>query len=176
MSQGSMTSDLSERSEASGLPSDIGAYRSALFQYFRGKTRDQNEIEDLVQEVFLRIAARRGSQIVENFGAYVMQTAVSVSADGFRRKSVRQSQHHIEYEAEFHGGCDFDAARILEGREALRAAVAALQSLPERTRDIFILRRVDGFAYRDISARFGISVSAVEKHVIRAVQHLISMT
>jgi RNA polymerase sigma-70 factor (ECF subfamily) len=56
--------------------------------------------------------------------------------------------------------------------ESLQTAIAALQKLPERTRDIFVLRRIEGHAYRDIASKYGISVSAVEKHMVRAVQHL----
>jgi RNA polymerase sigma-70 factor (ECF subfamily) len=61
---------------------------------------------------------------------------------------------------------------ILEARQSLQTAVAALQALPERTRTIFVLRRLEGHAYRDIADQLGISVSAVEKHMVRAVQHL----
>jgi RNA polymerase sigma-70 factor (ECF subfamily) len=149
-------------------------YRPALIQYFRRKTRDQSEIEDLVQDVFLRIAARRSGDAVENVAAYVFQTAASVLADRHRRRTVRHAEDHVEFDTERHGSVDFDAMRILEARQSLRDAVAALQSLPERTRTIFVLRRLEGHAYRDIADQFGISVSAVEKHMVRAVQHLAS--
>lgn len=151
---------------------DVAMYRPALIQYFRRKTRDQNEAEDLVQDVFLRITARRGGDAVENFAGYVFQTAASVLADRHRRRTVRQADAHVEFDTERHGGPDFDAARILEGRQTLQRVVAALDTLPERTRAIFVLRRLEGQAYRDIAGRFAISVSAVEKHMVRAVQHL----
>jgi len=44
--------------------------------------------------------------------------------------------------------------------------------LPERTRDIFILFRVEKMRQAEIAKRLGVSVSAVEKHVIRAAAHL----
>jgi RNA polymerase sigma-70 factor (ECF subfamily) len=44
--------------------------------------------------------------------------------------------------------------------------------LPARTRDIFVLFRLDQLKQSEIAARMGISVSAVEKHVVRAVAHL----
>lgn len=168
------TDEPAPRPAASGL--DTAAYRQALVLYFRRKTRDQNEIEDLVQDVFLRIAARRGTDAVENVGGYVFQTAASVLADRHRRRTVRHADAHVEFDTDRHSNTDFDAARILESRQSLRNAVAALQTLPERTRDIFVLRRLEGHAYRDIASRFGISVSAVEKHMVRAVQHLVSAT
>ncbi|TRW17214.1 RNA polymerase sigma factor [Glacieibacterium frigidum] len=155
---------------------EAAVYRPALIQYFRRKTRDQTEIEDLVQDVFLRIAARRSGEAVENLAGYVFQTAASVLADRHRRRTVRHADAHVEFDTERHGSTDFDAVRILEARQSLQKAVAALQSLPERTRTIFVLRRLEGHAYRDIASQFGISVSAVEKHMVRAVQHLVSLS
>ena len=159
--------------ERAAVP-EAAAYRPALIQYFRRKTRDPTEIEDLVQDVFLRIAARRSGDAVENMAAYVFQTAASVLADRHRRRTVRHADDHVEFDTEHHGSIDFDALRILEARQSLQNAVTALQSLPERTRTIFVLRRLEGHAYREIADRFGISVSAVEKHMVRAVQHLAS--
>ena len=155
---------------------DPATYRPALMQYFRRKARDQNEVDDLVQDVFLRIAARRSDEPVENLGGYVFQTAASVLADRHRRRTVRHADSHVEFDTDRHSASDFDAARILEGRQSLRLAVTALQSLPERTRNIFILRRIEGYAYRDIASQFGISVSAVEKHMVRAIQQLVAAT
>jgi RNA polymerase sigma factor (sigma-70 family) len=163
-----MVGSLDPRGTPAPLP-DVAVYRPALIQYFRRKSHDLNEIEDLVQDVFLRIAARRSSEVIENFGGYVFQTAASVLADRHRRRTVRQFDMHVEFDNDRHSAADFDAARIVEGRQSLQLAVAALETLPERTRTIFILRRLEGHAYRDIAERIGISVSAVEKHMVRAV-------
>ena len=163
------------RGASTAVP-EIAAYRPALVQYFRRKTRAQSEIEDLVQDVFLRIAARRSGEVVDNVAAYVFQTAASVLADRHRRRTVRHADDHVEFDSDRHGSLDFDASRILEARQSLRTAVAALQMLPERTRTIFVMRRLEGHAYRDIANHLGISVSAVEKHMVRAVQHLASLS
>jgi RNA polymerase sigma-70 factor (ECF subfamily) len=73
-----------------------------------------------------------------------------------------------------HASEEIDPERVLCGKEELRAATTALLSLPERTRTVFILRRLEGYRYRDIAAHLGISVSAVEKHMVRAIHHLSS--
>lgn len=173
---GAMTSTPDAAPRATASMPDTAVYRPALIQYFRRKSRDPNEIEDFVQEVFLRIAARRSAEVVENVAGYVFQTAASVLADRHRRRTVRHADDHVEFDSDRHSKADFDPAHILESRQSLQVAVAALQRLPERTRDIFILRRLEGHAFRDIADRFGISVSAVEKHMVRAVQHLVSST
>ena len=51
-------------------------------------------------------------------------------------------------------------------------ATAALLELPDRTRIIFVLRRLEGMKYSEIAHKLGISVSAVEKHMLRAMSYL----
>ncbi|MGZ2834454.1 sigma factor-like helix-turn-helix DNA-binding protein, partial [Pseudomonas aeruginosa] len=63
-------------------------------------------------------------------------------------------------------------ARILEGREALQHAAKALGELPERTRNIFLLNRLDGLTYTQLAARYAVSVKAIERDMSRALNHL----
>jgi RNA polymerase sigma-70 factor (ECF subfamily) len=85
---------------------------------------------------------------------------------------ARHADAHVSLDPDFHGREEIDAERVLSGMEELDAAAAALLSLPERTRTIFLLRRLEGYSYRDIAGHLGISVSAVEKHLVKAIRHL----
>lgn len=146
--------------------------RAALTRYFRRRIRDQTEVEDLVQDVFARIVRRDNAKPIEHLGSYVYQTAASVLADRSRRRAVRLEDAQVPFDPDVHGDVDIDPERIVSGREDLRTATAALLSLPERTRTIFVLRRLEGARARDVAAQLGISVSSVEKHMMRAVRHL----
>jgi RNA polymerase sigma-70 factor (ECF subfamily) len=157
---------------SSALARDAEPLRHSLARYFHRRITDAAEVEDLVQEVFTRIVARESDKPVEHLGGYVFQTAASVLADRHRRRAVRRAHAHTPFDPERHADQDFDADRILAGKEDLRAVTAALLSLPTRTRSIFILHRLEGRRYRDVATQLGISVSAVEKHMVRAVQHL----
>jgi RNA polymerase sigma-70 factor (ECF subfamily) len=152
--------------QSRALARDAEPLRRSLARYFSRRIRDPADVEDLVQEVFTRIVARDSTQPVEHLGGYVFQTAASVLADRSRRRSVRQAEAHVAFDPDRH------AHRILTGKQDLLAATAALLSLPARTRTIFILHRLEGCRYREVAARLGISVSAVEKHMVRAVQHI----
>jgi RNA polymerase sigma-70 factor (ECF subfamily) len=149
--------------------------RDALKAYFRRRVRDANEVEDLVQDVFMRVAGRAGGDRIDNLGGYIFRTAASVLADRARRRTARSTALHIAFDPDIHSGADFDPQQLLSDREDLRAAITALLSLPERTRVIFVLHRLEGYGYREIGAQLGISVSAVEKHMARAVRHLMKV-
>src|SRR5262249_8550102 len=104
----------------------------------------------------------------------VLKTASSVLADRARRFASHGGGRHVAFDSELHAEEEIDPVRVLGAKEELHAATAALLSLPERTRTVFVLRRLEGRRYRDIAAQLGISVSAVEKHMVRAIQHLSS--
>ena len=146
--------------------------RQWLLRYFRKRVGDAADVEDMVQEVFARVAARESPAPIDHLGGYLLQTAASVVADQARRRSARQAEAHVPFDPELHAEQDIDPERLLNGREDLRRATAALLSLPERTRTIFILHRLEGYKHKDIASQLGISVSAVEKQIVRAVQHL----
>ncbi|HLA73732.1 MAG TPA: RNA polymerase sigma factor [Steroidobacteraceae bacterium] len=154
------------------LADEVGPVRSWLTRYFRRRVQNIAEIEDMVQDVFARMVARDSTEPVEHLGGYVLKTASSVFADWVRRRSSHAANLHVSFEPELHGEEEVDPVRILGGKEELQAATLVLLRLPERTRTVFILRRLEGQRFQDIAAHLGISVSAVEKHMVRAIHQL----
>ena len=164
----------SEQGQAShaALAREAAPIRRWLTGYFRRRLRNDDEVEDLVQDVFARIVARDSEAPVEHLGGYVARTAASVLADRARRRSSRHAESHVEFDADWHADEEIDPERVLSGKEDLHAATAVLLSLPARTRAVFVLRRLEGYRHGEIAHHLGISVSAVEKHMVRAIRHL----
>jgi RNA polymerase sigma-70 factor (ECF subfamily) len=153
-------------------------FRSPLTRFFRLRTRDVSEAEDLTQEVFVRLLRREGATTPDNTDAFVFTIAANLLRDRSRRVAVRGSQVSPEAEAEqgraVHPALveEIDPQRVLTSKEALRRALVALNELPTRTQDAFVLRRIEGMTTRDTAKALGLSVSAVEKHLARAIAHL----
>jgi RNA polymerase sigma-70 factor (ECF subfamily) len=164
--------DAIEPTESRALKDLSERFRPALIGYFRRRIKDPAEAEDLAQEVFLRMLRRGNVSALEDVRAYLFETASSVLVDRMRRAAVRRRSEHETFDPQIHADEDFPSERVFIGQEALSRASVALLELPERTRTIFILRRLEGMRYADISRRLGVSVSAVEKHMMRAVAHL----
>lgn len=154
------------------LAQHVGPIRLWLIRYFQRRVRNHAEVEDMVQDVFARIVARDSAQPVEHLGAYILKTASSVLMDSSRRGSSRGAGLHVTLDPEAHGEADLDPERILQGKQELQAATEALLELPERTRTVFILRRMEGQSFKEIAVQLRISVSAVEKHMVRAIHAL----
>jgi RNA polymerase sigma-70 factor (ECF subfamily) len=162
-----------EQREASAqLGDNARPLRQSLARYFARRLRNASDVDDLVQEVFARVVSRDSTTPIGHLGKYLHQTAASVLADYARRRSARRAEAHVPFDPALHGETDFDPERIVAGKQDVATATAALLSLPERTRRIFLLRRLDGVPAREVADRLGISVSAVEKHMVRAARHL----
>ena len=152
------------------------ALRPALTRYFLRAINDRTDAEDLVQEVFLRIVRRGELDSYAGFTSYMFLTADSVLKDRNRRRVVRLAGQHVSFDPDVHTGELPSLDRELDARDELRATSTALAQLPERTRSVFTLRRLDGLSFAEIAARLGISVSAAEKHMLRAMRHLLAAT
>lgn len=151
---------------------DLKDLRDALTAYFQRRVQQQDDVQDLVQEVFLRLSARGAQTGIGNLRGYVFQVAASILVDRSRRRAARHQDAHVELDPERSSEADFGPDRILAGREALKAVMHVVRLMPERTRTIFVLRRIEGMSYKDIAGRLGLSVSAVEKHMMRAAERL----
>lgn len=145
--------------------------RPALMAFFMRRLRDHAEAEDLTQEVLLRISQHATTLDPDRPDAYVFRVAVNLLRDRARRASVRTTYltSLTGCEPEIEGR---DPERVLQGRDALAAVVAALNGLPERTRTIFVLFRLENMKQREIAVALGLSLRTVEQHVIRAAVHL----
>lgn len=145
--------------------------RPGLIAFFTRRVGNKSEAEDLVHDVFLRLATAP-EQHPRDAHAYVFQIAANLLRDRARRAGVRD-RFVVEEQSDEQLQVDpIDPYRIVAGREALTLFVEALDRLPDRTRQIFLLYRYEQVSRRAIAESFGISVSAVEKHVYRAMAAL----
>lgn len=153
-------------------PAQIQELRASLQRYFQWRVREAEDIPDLVQDVFVRVLGRVQPGDIENLRSYAFQVAASVLVDRNRRRAVRQHEAHVEFDPSQSGQTEIGPDRIVAGREELRALMALVAQMPERTRTVFVLRRLEHMSYKEIANRLDLSVSAVEKHMVRAAERL----
>jgi RNA polymerase sigma factor (sigma-70 family) len=147
-------------------------YRERLRKYFLKHLGGAPDAEDLIQETFLRLAKPDRLAGIENVEAYVFRVAQNLILERRRQRSVRRADAHVELAPEAIDDQVFSPERILESREDLQHAVRALQELPARTRAIFVLQRFEGMTYVEIARKLGVTPSAIDKQMGRAIAHL----
>ncbi|MFD1702306.1 RNA polymerase sigma factor [Methylopila henanensis] len=140
--------------------------RARLRRLVRRIVGSADVAEDVVQDAFVKLSGRDiGSADV----GLLVRTAQNLARDVMRSDRVRAAyadQMRPEQIAAGPVAPDDAAAR----REELGDLLDALQALPERTRRIFLLSRVDEVSYPQIARMLGVSVSTVEKDMISAIE------
>ena len=155
-----------------------GEVRKALYERLPGLRSffavrvDADDVEDMMQDVALRLHLCRRTDGIENGRAYIYQVARSVVTDQRRRSSCRQRDRHDPWTTSHEPVDEHCPERVLEGKQELERAMQALHELPERTAQVFTLHRIEQMPCAMIAARMEISVSAVEKHIMRAMRHM----
>ena len=123
---------------------------------------------DLVQDLFLRFW-RRPTAPVEDLGTYLLRSAHNLAIDHLRSEGSRnRAESALLPEQQLAEPASPEAA--LEAGSQLRHVESALRELPERTRQIFLLNRIHGRTYGEIARAMGLTQSAVEKHMMRALE------
>jgi len=148
-----------------------GSHRGILVRYFQRKGLDRAAAEDCAQECFVRLSRVELAE-VENAPAYLFRVASRVYLERARRMRSRHSDMHVPVESVILIDRESSPARIFEGREALLQLAIVINKLPARTKEVFLLNRMDGLTYTQLAARFGVSVKTIEKQMSKALNHL----
>lgn len=120
---------------------------------------------DLVQDLFLRFW-KRPQAPVEELASYLLRSARNLAIDHLRGEDSRGRTLSALLPAE--DDAQPSPEQAVQAGAELDRIEDALRQLPERTRHIFLLSRVHGRTYGEIAAAMGLSQSAVEKHMMRA--------
>jgi RNA polymerase sigma factor (sigma-70 family) len=154
-------------------------FSGPLMSFFLRRIRDRAQAEDLTQEVLVRIISVCDGDLIENAESYVFKAAANLLRDHRRRLlrnptlSSRPIEEAIADEARNHLVEDRSPERVLIGETTLSEVLQALNELSELTRNVFILFRLESMKQKEIAALYGIGQSTVEKHVMKAVLHLV---
>ena len=149
--------------------------RTPLRRYFEKHGVPRDEIDDLVQDVFVRLAGHASLDSTEHLDAYVFKSASNLLYDRYRRSRARGAGLHDTYDEEVHGAdlSTIGPDRLVVATQSIEQLVAALQELPERTRAAFVLYHLECLSHQEIQRRLGMAISTIEKHMARANAHLL---
>lgn len=131
----------------------------------------RDDSEDLLQEAWVRMSER--ADPAENAEAFLVRSAANRGWDAYRREQRELSLSEM-FDASVLNPRDLSPLQdeVLIARHRLERLRAGVEQLTPRTREVFLMHRLDGRKYREIAAELGISQSAVEKHVAKAVATL----
>ncbi len=145
-------------------------YHRELLNFLFRQVNDRDTAADLAQESCARVlAVQHGSRPVLDVRALLYRTARNLVVDRHRRNSVRRHEDlHALPEAEHPlAPRHQQPEEAMASRQVAQAYLDTIEALPPRCREAFMLHAFDELSHAEIAQRMGISVSMVEKHVVR---------
>lgn len=127
------------------------------------------DVDDIIQETYARIVSLESFDAIRDPKRYVFQVAHSVVIDHFRRSRIVSILAVGNVEDLGMAGPEPDPEQRAVFNQEINAISMALSDLPERTRDVLMMRRVAGFSQRETAERLGISEKVVEKQLAKGV-------
>ena len=142
-----------------------GFLKRFLKRYFS----DRRDIEDVAQEAYLRAYAAERRKEIDQPKSYLFRIAKNLALTELTKKANQITDYLEEAGAsvvpEIAAGADGEA----EARESLGLYCEAVAALPEKCRQVYLLRKVHGLKHREIAERMSLSVSSVEKYLLQGV-------
>lgn len=145
-------------------------YHRELLNFLNRQVKDRDTAADLVQESYVRVlAAQSSGKAVLDMRALLYRTARNLLIDQYRRSEVRKHDelHSLPEDQHPPAPQHLQPEEALAAQQIIRAYVAAIESLPPRCREAFVLNVFDELSHAQIAQRMGISASMVEKHIVR---------
>ena len=130
---------------------------------------DSQDIEDVAQEAYLRAYVAEQQKEIEQPKAYLFRIARNLALTQLTQKSKKITDYLEESGASVVIECGAAADSEVEAEESLGLYCEAVAALPEKCRQVFLLRKVHGLAHKEIAKRMSLSVSSVEKYLLRGI-------
>lgn len=133
-----------------------------------GRLGSLADAEDVLHEAFARFLKSYAGKQIENPLALLARIAMNIVRDTTRANAFRRTLLAREVEPVCTIAQPPDPEAETSGRQDVRHLCDAIDALPPRCREVFLLHRVEGMSHADVAKTLGISRSGVEKHLIRA--------
>jgi RNA polymerase sigma-70 factor (ECF subfamily) len=129
------------------------------------------DAEDVLQNTFLRIQKIPADAEIANPRSYLFRMADNLAIDHTR--SQRAIERHVKTEEPVDKADESPLPeRVVDYRQRLSRLRQAVSELPDRQRQVFLMHKFDGMSHAEIANELGITKSAVEKLIMKALAHL----
>ncbi len=149
---------------------EVQPHEPALRAYLQSRFPTLEEHDDIVQETYTRLLRAQANGGVRYPKAFLFTAARNAAFDLFRRRGAKPTE----------AVTDLVELTVLEDRPGvgeqldqsyeLEVLADAVRALPDRCRQVIMLRYLDGLAYKEIAVQLGISAETVKVHMAKGMR------
>jgi RNA polymerase sigma-70 factor (ECF subfamily) len=159
--------EVSRAEHARWFAEEVQPHERRLRSWLLARFPDLREIDDVLQETYVRLLRARNSGGVRSVPAFMFIAARNAACDVFRRRKpnlIQSVEDMVALDVLDEGP---DAAELTAIKQELEILAAAMRTLPDRCREVFTLRKIYGLPQKEIATRLGIAEHTVEIHVCK---------
>ncbi len=146
-------------------------YKGRLFDFIRRSLPASEDIESIVQEIFVKLwHNRKQLNPAKSLDAY-LYTIARNEIFGHLRKLLVRRRYIEELSFSLNESCA-DTDHQIEYNELRLAIDQLVDSMPEKRREIYVLSRNEGLSYKEIATQLGISENTVDTQIRKALAYL----
>ena len=146
---------------------EVHPHESSLRAYLRGAFPTVRDVDDVVQESYLRTWRARAVQPVRSAKAFLFRVARHVALDLVRRERRGPFEAVGDVEELQVADTQSDAPTSVETQEKIRLLADAIESLPRRCREVVILRKIQMRSQKEVAAHLGLAEKTIEAQLSR---------
>lgn len=144
-------------------------YTPRLYAYILRIVKNEQLAREFVQETFLRLWVHRDKlREIHLPGSWLFRIAANLAVEYLRREAIRNNLQDKVY-ARMKPG-EFGVTEAVEEREMAGIIRRAVDSLPEKRKEVYLLSREAGLSHQEIADQLGIAVTTVKTHIGLALQ------
>ena len=129
-----------------------------------------DDVEDMAQEAYLNAYRAEQERDIAEPKAFLFRIAKNLALNELNRKSQKMTDYIEDRVASVSLASTETVEEELEARQAVRLYCEAVDALPKRCRQVYLLRKVNGMRHKEIAEQLGITTGAVEKHLCNGVK------
>ena len=156
-------------SQHSSVVQAYNEMKSSLMRFAYRYLKKPNDIEDVVQEAFVRVIHSKQINEINNLKPYIFQTVKNLSFKQLEKAEYKLADQVGDF-SEL--GLLLDSQTLeqeFESRQRFELFCRAVRALPIKCQRVYILRKVYGFSQKEIAEHLGISIKTVEAHLSKAI-------
>ena len=141
-------------------------YYVSIRSFIYYKCSNMKMAEDIAQDTFVKLWENRHKIDVKTVKSYLYTIAGNLTINQLKREQLKYKfQSQIDKQQN-----DLDPSFLMQMKEYEAKLNEVLSIIPDGAREVFLMNRIEGLKYKEISERLGIGVKAVEKRMSKALK------
>lgn len=138
-----------------------------LLRYLTSRLPNGEDAKDLAQETYLRLLRRNRDELVRHPEAYLFRIAANLMYENWLKVRPEGNARSDTVDPELLDSEELSTEAVVAQQQCVDALERVLRVMPPMRQRVVLLHRRDGMTYTEISAKLGISVGMVKKHLAK---------